>query len=188
MAVCLCIFPAVAQNKVNSAGSKRAKPAATAYLAEENPAVWREFDSVRHGFWITFPNGAKSVDLGKSEQFSSYTIATEKALYSVAVKSVLVSMNNRELSDLFDNMVEETENESTRLLGEKNVYFNGALGREVVYEEGDRLVFGRFFILESKLFMLTINLERKNYNRNFDRWVNKFFDSFGVKLNTKMDA
>lgn len=157
-------------------------------FTEENSNVWREFNSDRYGFWITFPSETDNVSSENIEKFASFQTSTKKAQYGLAVKELLVSLNNSQLEVLFENIIKETEDETTKLIGKKDVYLNGVLGKELIYEEDNKIVFGRFYILESKLFMLTVSVPKKDYNKNFDKWANKFFDSFGVKANVRMDA
>lgn len=194
----LCVFSLslFAQTKTRKKNpTLKARVTVKANLAPETPkpteeaaGIWHEFNSERYGFWIMFPSKSEEVASDKIEEFASFQTSTKKAQYALAVKEILVSLNNSQLEVLFENIIKETEDETTRLIGKKDVFLNGVLGKELVYEENGKIVFGRFYLMESKLFMLTVSLPKKDYRKNFDQWATKFFDSFGVKANIRMDA
>jgi hypothetical protein len=204
LAVCVfvfCIFSlsTFSQTKTNKQTSKTPSIRAEVTIkgnippempkpVEEDAKIWNEFASAKHGFWITFPAPEENVHNDDIDEFASFATSTKKAHYSLAVKNLLVSLNNSQLNDLFDTIVAQTEDDKTRLIGKKDVYLNGTLGKELVYEENRNIVYGRFYIVESKLFMLSVSVPKKDYNKSFDRWAQKFFDSFGVKVNSRMDA
>ena len=195
--LCGFFLPALAQNKTSKKSAKTPPvrgtvtiklPPAPARPSEEDALAWHEFASEKFGFWITFPSDKDDVFADDEESISNFRASTRKARYGLSVKNLLVSLNNSQLDEMFEKMISETEDETTKLMGKRDVYLNGVLGKELVYEENEQIVFGRFYIVESKLFMLTVSLPKKQYNKNFDRWATKFFDSFGVKINSKMDA
>ena len=165
-----------------------AAPAAPRAAAEAAGRSWQEYTNDKFDFWITFPVAPGAVASESVDGFTNFQAATGRAEYGLMVKKLLVSMSNYQLDELFESVVGATEDEQTRLIAEKNVYLNGVLGKELVYEEQEKIVFGRFFIVESKLFMLTVSVAKKDYDKSFDRFAMKFFDSFGVKANQRMDA
>jgi hypothetical protein len=190
---CFFVFSTLAQTKTSktTTESTLSNPVSTTRktpAGEENPRLWNEYSSEKFGFWIQFPASKDQVSSDDSDEFVNFETVNGKAHYALSVKKLLAALSNRELDEMFDSIVSATEDETTRLISQKDVYLNGVLGRELVYEEESQIVFGRFYILESKIFMLTVTLPKKDYNRGFDRLARKFFDSFGVRVNRRMDA
>lgn len=170
----------------SSAVARNALPS-TSYN-EENARLWDDFSSEKYGFWITFPTDHKNVSFETGNSLASFSAQTDKAEYGVTIKNLLVSLNNNQLDQVFGAIIDKTESETTRLVGDNDVYLNGFLGKELVYEENEKYVFTRFYIQEAKLFVLTVSLPIKDYNKSFNQWVYKFFESFTVKSNAKMDS
>jgi hypothetical protein len=189
--ICIFFLPAAAQTKERKIfddfdiAASESKPAAP---RENEAGVWNEFSSDKYGFTITFPAWRSGVAAESVNKLISFEARTERAFYGLTVKNLRVGLNNSQLEKLFDEIIGETQNEATKIIAERDVLLNGSLGREIVYEEADKIVFGRFYILESKLFILTVTVGKNDYDKNFDRWAFKFFDSFGVKSNVKLDA
>jgi hypothetical protein len=157
--------------------------------SEDDAGIWNDFVSDKYGFRLTFPAGADDVFSDEEESFVHFSASTEKARYALMVKNMLVSLNNSQLDALYESVfVKNQDQETSRLVRAKNVYLNGVLGKELVFEENGNVVFNRVYILESKLFVLTVNLSKKDYAPGFDKWAAKFLDSFGVKSGVRMDS
>jgi hypothetical protein len=157
--------------------------------SEDDAGIWNDFVSDKYGFRLTFPAAADNVFSDEEESFVHFSASTEKARYALMVKNMLVSLNNSQLDALYESVfVKNQDQETSRLVRAKNVYLNGVLGKELVFEENGNVIFNRVYILESKLFVLTVSLSKKNYAPGFDRWAAKFLDSFGVKTGAKMDS
>ncbi len=63
---------------------------------------------------------------------------------------------------------------------------NRRLGREFVFADKKKIYFQRIYILEGKLYFLSIMLPKKEYTRGFDRWALKFFESFSVEAKNNL--
>lgn len=164
-------------------------PAPTSAPDEDAAGVWNDFVSEKYGFRVTFPAQSKDVFDDETGKIAIFQASTRQAEYGLAVKSLLVSLNNSQLDALYESVINATEDlRTTRLVAKRNVYLDGFLGKEIVYEENGKIVFGRMYILESKLFMLSVSLPKKGYTKDFDRWTLKFFDSFGVRSGAKRDS
>lgn len=156
---------------------------------EDAAGIWNDFVSDKFGFRVTFPAPVEDVFADEEGKFVNFSASTKKASYSLLVKNMLVAMNNSQLNTIYESLFDKNKSQqSGKLISVKNVYLNGVLGREMVFEENGKLIFNRLYIMESKLFVLTVNLSKQDYAPGFDRWAAKFLDSFGVKTGAKLDS
>jgi hypothetical protein len=194
--LCLFISPVCAQSKKKKSAKLppvRASVSVKIELppepTEETAEIWNDFVSDTYGFRLTFPSPADNVTSYEEEKLTHFSASTKKANYSLLVKNLLVSLNNSQLDALYESIIEQTEDpETTKLVSQQDVYLNGFLGKELVYEENGQIVFGRIYVLESKIFMLSVSVAKKDYTTGFNKWARKFLDSFGVRPNANRDT
>ncbi len=61
------------------------------------------------------------------------------------------------------------------------MYLNRRLGREFVFADKKKMYFQRIYILEGRLYFLSVMLPKNEYTGSFDKWALKFFESFDVE-------
>lgn len=196
--LCVLILPAWAQTKKNP--GKYSQPAPVKLFAadeigkapeinrptEETFGIWHEFNSEEHGFTVDFPSQPEEIRETGQGKTASFEAETRKAHYGVLRMSFPALVDHRQLDILGESLFAESYDESTTvLISEKNLCLDGMRGKELVYEEAGRMFFTRFYILEQKLFMLSVSLPKTEYSKDFDRWAMKFLDSFGAKKDVK---
>jgi hypothetical protein len=149
---------------------------------EEDKDIWNKFYSKKYGFRIEFPAKVKDIFDDERDSFSTYETSTKKASYGLMLKNLPVSLSNKELAEIYETVISEVEDPKKSLtISKRDVYLDGKLGKEIVFEEKGRIVFTRCYILEQKLFMLSVSLQKKEYSNDFEKWVKKFFDSFSIE-------
>lgn len=189
--LCLCAAPAFAQ-------TKKATPAAlfNAFFnievgksplsdrpSEESYGVWNRFSSEKDGFTVIFPSHAEEIWTAEHDKISSFETETAKAHYSVMRMKFPSLLDNRQLNVLGEKLFAETlDAKTTNLISEKNICLDGVTGKELIYEEVGKIFFTRFYILEQKLFMLSVSLPKADYSTEFDYWAMKFLNSFGARI------
>jgi len=198
-ALCVLALPAPAQTKKNTTKYIKSSPvsAFNADQASESPeikrpteesfGIWNEFNSERHGFTVDFPSRPEEIrEIGQGK-IASFETETEKAHYGVMRMTFPSLLDRRQLNVLGERLFAESfDAKTTKLISEKNLCLDGMPGKELVYEEAGKMFFTRFYILEQKLFMLSVSLPKAEYTKNFDYWAMKFLDSFGAKKDAKL--
>lgn len=194
-AVIPCLFAAMVfgQTKTNAKSSSLNALAAftaaetrklpeTRRPTEETFGIWNEFNSEKHGFTVVFPAMPSEIWRVEQDKIASFEAETEKAHYGVMRMKFPALLDPRQLDVLAENLFGQSyDAKTTRLISEKNLCLDGVAGKELIYEEAGKIFFTRFFIMEQKMFMLSVSLPRADYTKDFDYWAMKFLDSFGAK-------
>ena len=190
-----CAAPVFAQTKKNASSL----PPVNAFFSietgkspeikrptEETFGIWNEFHSDDYGFTILFPAKPSQIWETARDKIASFETETEKAHYGVMRMKFPALLDNRQLGILGESLFARGyDRETTRLISEKNVCLEGMPGKELIYEEAGKMFFTRFYIVEQKMFMLSVSLPRAEYTKDFDYWAMKFLDSFGAKKSAK---
>jgi hypothetical protein len=190
LVVYLCVAPNFAQTRKNTnpsfvkafAAAENGKSPEIKRPTEETFGIWNEFSSEKHGFTVVFP--ASSAQIWRTEQgkIASFEAETEKAHYGVMRMKFPALLDPRQLDILGESLFAQSyDAKTTRLISEKNVCLDGVSGKELIYEEAGKIFFTRFYIMEQKIFMLSVSLPQAEYTKDFDYWAMKFLDSFGAK-------
>lgn len=147
----------------------------------EEDNIWNKYKSEESNFEITFPAKAKDVwddDIKGSSIFETYT---NKALYRVTVRKIVADLNGNFPKDLIEELINNPDfRKNSKIISSKDANLENVQGKEIIYKENQRMVFSRFYIVEKKVFELMVNLPEEKYDNNFDKWTNKFFDSFQI--------
>jgi len=150
--------------------------------SEESDGIWNEYASGKYNFNITFPAKSEDVRDDEVEKFATFETSTQKAAYQIIIKSLAVKLNNSQLDELYETTFSSILGDGeVKLVSKKNVYLNRRLGKEFVFADKKKIYFQRIYILEGKLYLLSITLPKKEYTGDFDKWVLKFFESFSVE-------
>lgn len=162
-------------------GAEAGKSPALKRASEETFGIWNEFSSEKYGFTIVFPSRPEEIWETGRGKIASFETETEKAHYGVMQMKFPPLLDNRQLDILGESLFAGSyDKETTRLISEKNVCLSGMSGKELVYEEAGKIFFTRFYIVQQKMFMLSVSLPRAQYTKDFDYWAMKFLDSFGA--------
>jgi hypothetical protein len=149
---------------------------------EEDADVWSDYNSDKYHFKITFPSKSADVRSDETDRFITLQSGTKKASYQLIVKSLPVVASNSQLDEFYEtSFLSVLAGGNIKLISKKNVYLSRRLGKELVYTDRRKIYFQRVYILEGKLFLLSVTLSEKQYTKDFDRWALKFFDSFSVE-------
>ena len=149
---------------------------------EETFGIWNEFNSEKHGFTIVFPSRPDEIREISQGKTASFETETAKAHYGVMRMKFPPLLDNRQLDILGENLFAQSlDAKTTNLISEKKICLDGAAGKELIYEEAGKIFFSRFFILEQKMFMLSVSLPKAEYTKDFDYWAMKFLDSFSAR-------
>ncbi|HEX8735298.1 MAG TPA: hypothetical protein VF721_08260 [Pyrinomonadaceae bacterium] len=194
LAVYSSVAPNFAQTKKNTnpspvsafAANETGKSPKIKRATEESFGVWNEFSSEKQGFTVVFPAKPEEIWENAQGKFASFETETAKAHYGVMRMKFPPLLDPRQRDILAGNLFAGSfDAEITHLISEKNVCLDGISGKELIYEEAGKIFFTRFYILEQKMFMLSVSLPRAQYTKDFDYWAMKFLDSFGAKKDAK---
>lgn len=185
--LCVTALPSLAQFRVKPETATQFSSIGSQKLPEENSDVWNEFVSEKDGFRVVFPSKPDKVwrdELGKATSFETETARAHYGIMRLNFPSLL---NIRQLDVLSESLLksEDYDEQSTKLISEKNVRLGGMPGKELIFEEAGKVFFLRFYILNQKLFVLSVSLPKSAYTKDFDHWAMKFLDSFGARAESK---
>lgn len=156
-------------------------------LSEESEDIWNEFISRKHNFTITFPAKPEDIRDDEMDKFATFETNTQKAAYRLMIKSLSANLSNSQLDEVYETSFSDVlVGGNVRLISKKNVYLNRKLGREFVFADKRKIYFQRIYILEGRLYFLSIMLPKKEYTKDFDKWAEKFFESFSVEVKDKL--
>lgn len=155
--------------------------------SEEDQLIWNEFISRKHNFNITFPAKPEDIRDDETDKFATFETNTRKAAYRLMIKSLSVNLSNSQLDEVYETSFSDVLiGGNVKLISKKNVYLNRKLGREFVFADKRKIYFQRIYILEGRLYFLSIMLPKREYTKDFDKWATKFFESFGVEVKDKL--
>lgn len=150
--------------------------------SEDDADVWNEYNSEKYHFKIIFPSKSADVWSDETDRFITFESGTKKASYQLIVKTLPVVASNSQLDEFYEtSFLSVLTGGNVKLISKKNVYLSRRLGKQFVYADRKKIYFQRLYILEGKLFLLSVTLPEKQYTKDFDRWALKFFDSFIVE-------
>ncbi len=150
--------------------------------SEESVGIWNEYTSRKYNFNLTFPAKSEDVRDDELEKFITFGTNTQKAAYQIIVKSLPAKLDNSQLDELYETTFNDLlVDGNVKLISKKKVYLNRRLGKEFVFADKKHIYFQRIYILEGKLYLLSITLLKKEYTGDFDKWALKFFESFSVE-------
>ncbi len=153
---------------------------------EEDANVWYEFKSKEFAFGIVFPTKTEDVFDDEAKDVKIFQASTRKANYSVIVKPIPSLLTQNSKNNLYIDIFEQMfSSETTRVITERNVRVGNMSGKEIFFEKDDQKVFSRLYINESKLYIVSVILDKKDYATSFDKWFLKFLDSFDLQIKEK---
>lgn len=186
------LLPITAQTKKNKKKNLPVKAVVTIKIDkvpevkppfEEDVGIWNEYSSKKYNFKITFPSKLADIRDDETGEIGTFETVTNESSYELIVKILPLVVNKSHLEEFYEaSFYKILSDRNIKLTSKTNVYLNGRLGREFVYTDKDKIYFQRLYILDGKLFALSVILPEKQYNKNFDRWALKFFESFKVEV------
>ena len=150
--------------------------------SEESEGIWNEYNSRKYNFNITFPAKSENVRDDEIEKIVTFETSTQKAAYQLIVKKLPAKLDNSQLDELYETSFSDIlVGGNVKVISKKKVYLNRRLGKEFVFADKKQMYFQRIYILEGRLYLLSITLPKKEYTADFDKWTLKFFESFSVE-------
>ncbi|MBC7797498.1 MAG: hypothetical protein H7Z37_11550 [Pyrinomonadaceae bacterium] len=155
-------------------------------MARETDAnIWNEYSDTKFGFSVTFPARSEDVIKLDYDGLQNYSASTETAKYYVIAREDGFPLEGKELKAFYDNLVKSVfESGKSKISSERDVYLNGVLGKEISYEQASlgepnvmRINWLRVFLIAGKQLVLTVSVKKSAYTADFDKYVDKFFDS-----------
>lgn len=158
---------------------------------ETDEGIWTVFELKDVGLQILLPATPKNIVDDNTGDVRSYEAETKMAKYLVIVRDLGVSLERngagRALDAIIDRGFGQPDSKS-RIIKRGVLSYEGRPGRELISEEKSKRSISRLYILDGKLFALSVIIDNKDYTADFDKWVSKFFDSFQVKVSAINEA
>ncbi|MBX3292876.1 MAG: hypothetical protein KF881_08305 [Acidobacteria bacterium] len=144
---------------------------------------WSELSLAEHGLTILFPGKSDDIKVNSVGPVETYSVTSTKASYTLATRSVGSVLDPNDIQSVLDETIDNAfDPASTKFLFRRPISYEGRIGREFALLDKERRTEFRIFLLDSKLFIISVAVNQKDYDQGFDKWVQKFFESFAVKV------
>lgn len=148
---------------------------------ESDERVWTEFESKEDGLTLLFPGRKDDVSDSPVGPVRTFDVSTAKAHFILAIRDVGSFINNKNDGEFLEHTIRNAFGAETKFLEKKNINYEGREGRQFVLVDNDKRLATRLYLLNGKLFIISVTIKVKDYTPEFNRWIDKFFDSFRVK-------
>ena len=149
---------------------------------ESDEKSWTEFESKEDGLTLLFPGRKDDVSDDNVEPVRTFDVSTVKAHYMLAVRDVGSLINNQDTDSFLEQTIQDAFGAETKFQEKKKITYEGRDGRHIVLLDGDKRLAARLYLLNDKLFMISVTIKTTDYTPQFNKWIDKFFDSFLVKV------
>lgn len=150
---------------------------------ETDAGIWNEFELKEDGLRILLPTAKDDILDAMTGPVRSYQAATVKGTYLLVIRSVGVSVENRAINQFLEETIQNAfGDEKNKVLEKKNISYEGRSAKQIVFDLGGKRFAARLYVLNGKLFIISVSIDWKAYDKAFDKWIDKFFDSFQVKV------
>lgn len=150
---------------------------------ENDESQWTEFESKEDGLTLLFPGRKDDVLDEVVGPVKTFDVSTAKAHYMLAIRNVGQPIDIREI----DRYLEETIQSAfgagkAKFLVKRNITYEGRLGKQIAFEDNGKRLSARLLFINGRLFITSVSMKSVDYGPEFDKWIDKFFDSFRVKV------
>jgi len=156
---------------------------------ETDDGVWNLLELKNDDLQILFP--AKNEDIFDDVvgPVRSFVAETKTAKYLLAIRDVGVPIDVKGTEEYLENLIKIGFGDAdTKIIEKRNLSYGGWLGKQLITEQRAKRSISRIYILNRKLFAMSVILNTKDYNVTFEKWITKFLDSFHVKVRTPREA
>ena len=176
----------VAPKKVNAKVTVDAVPADTSVklpITEADAGTWNVFELKEIGLEMMFPVTNQKIQDDTLGRVRSFQATTNNAAYVLAIRDLASPISNQGLETFLNEIIKNTFGErGTKLIDQRNLSYAGRIGKQLTTERNTHRTISRLYVLNGKLFAMSVTLDQKDYDQTFEKWITKFFDSFRVKV------
>lgn len=167
------------------------------YPAETDEGIWNEFASKNERLKVLLPARAKNVEWSyediRGAEAAFLTTRSKSARYQVVTRPSIQFESNRDIEDVLEASIQTAYSPpKSGVRVKRTIYYDGVLGKEfeAVYQRAEVTVvdYVRCFILDSKMIIMSVSVEKPVDDEKLRPWNKKFFDSLIVPRNGKKDA
>lgn len=168
------------------------------YPNETDDGVWNEYSSKDGKIKLTFPAPVEKLYDDSEPQndgrlIISMSAYTKNGSYRLLVRPFPAILDNRGIDYVLENSIQLVFVQPRITIVKKtNVFYEGFLGKELIVREtgaqGKSIQYAQFYILNSQLITLIVELDHSASQEKMEPWIRKFFDSLVVKLPARSTA
>ena len=160
----------------------KADPPVKPLPKETDADVWQEFTLKDDDLKLLFPGSKEDISDDSYGPVRTFQVSTEKASYMLAIREVGSSLVSGTNDEYLEQAIERFVDDQTRLIEKKNIIYQGYSGKQIVSDAQGKRLAARLHLLNNKLFIMMVTVKSGDYHRDFDKWIEKFFDSFQVRV------
>ena len=171
--------------------------AAPVYPAETDKGIWNEFASKDGRMRILLPARSNDVEWYYEDvrgiEAGFLTVRSKFARYQVVTRPSIQFESNRDIEEVLEASIQTAYSApKSNVRVKRTIYYDGVLGKEfeAVYQRSDVTVvdYVRCYIVDSKMIIMSVSIEKPVDDEKLRPWITKFFDSLVVARNGKKDA
>jgi hypothetical protein len=152
-------------------------------ITEADAGTWNMFEIKEIGLEMMFPVANQNIQDDTLGRVRSFHATTNKATYLLAIRDLASPISNEGLETFLNEIIKNTFGErGTKLIDQRNLSYAGRIGKQLTTERNAHRTISRLYVLNGKLFAMSVTLDQKDYDQTFEKWITKFFDSFRVKV------
>jgi hypothetical protein len=150
---------------------------------ETDESSWTQFESKENGLAILFPGTADDINDDTTGPVQTFDVSTEKAHYMLAIRDLGGLIDAKDTQAYLDETIDNAFGADERkFLYRRAISYAGRVGREFGHVDRGKRFAARVYVLNGKLFIISVTVKTTGYTPAFDKWINKFFDSFNVRM------
>jgi len=163
--------------------TKNVEAPAKASPGEDDAGIWNRFELKADGLEIVFPSSRTNIQDDTLGRVHTLQAVTGKATYTLAVRDLGTPISGEGIDTFLNEVVKNTYGErGTKLIDHHDLSYAGRVGKQFTTERNNRRTISRLYVLNGKLFAMSVALDQNDYDQSFERWIAKFFDSFRVQV------
>lgn len=157
---------------------------------ETDNGIWNQIEFLPHRLKLDFPSTSEEIfdeeTSIESEKVWIYTSYTERGKYQLIVRDFPAILDNEGIDEILENTIARVyTDDKLKLRSKRTVYYEGRLGKELEIEDKKTIQVARFYILNNKLFAIYVTVDPKEHRPLMEPWIQKFLNSFEVKVPIK---
>lgn len=162
---------------------KSVDPPAESSPTESDDGNWNTFVLNEDSLEMLFPATHQNIQDETLGRIRSLQATTSKASYMLAVRELGTPISIEGLDTFLNEVAKNTYGErGTKLVDHHNISYAGRVGKEFTTERNSHRTISRLYVLNGKLFVMSVTLDQKDYDQTSEKWIAKFFDSFRVQV------
>ena len=187
-----CFFGAVQAQKKRSTKIVTKKPVIKAVVTVKGNAasiapdpeetdvdLWNKFEIKDAGISVLLPAKSDRILDDTSGPVQSYQAFTKQASYMIVARTVGELIDDRNTSVMLEELMARTL-DGNAMSEKQDIRYGDYVGKQFVYIDRGKRWINRVFLINGYLIGLSVSIKVQDYNQNWTKWIDKYFESLAV--------